>query len=150
MRRSIAGQMPTSRWAIRRCTRHRRRWRPIAGLGDPPVGIAEGRGKFGSALEMTLENTHVVLYKAERNVAYAPEAFRGTVSFWMSLDPAEIPGQYCDPLQVTDKKYSDACIWVDFTKNDTPLTSGSASSAMPASGTQTRRRAAVSASSGGW
>lgn len=93
---------------------------PVAGLGDPPVGIAEGRGKFGSALEMTLENTHVVLYKAERNVAYVPEAFRGTVSFWMSLDSAEIPGQYCDPLQVTDKKYSDACVWVDFTKNDTP------------------------------
>lgn len=93
---------------------------PVAGLGDPPVSIAEERGKFGSALELTRENSHVVLYKAERNVAYAPEAFRGTVSFWMSLDPAEIPGQYCDPLQVTDKKYSDACIWVDFTKNDTP------------------------------
>jgi hypothetical protein len=90
------------------------------GPGNPPVAIAEGRGKYGSALELTLENTHVVLYKAEQNVAYAPEAFRGTVSFWMSLDPADIPGQYCDPLQVTDKKYSDACIWVDFTKNDTP------------------------------
>ena len=93
---------------------------PTVGLGDPPVAIVEGRGKYGSALELTLENTHVVLYKAEQNVAYAPEAFRGTVSFWMSLDPSDIPGQYCDPLQVTDKKYSDACIWVDFTKNDTP------------------------------
>jgi hypothetical protein len=93
---------------------------PILGLGAPPLRIAEGRGKFGAALELTAEHSHVVLYKAERNVAYAPEAFEGTVSFWMSLDPAEIPGQYCDPLQVTDKKYSDACIWVDFTKNDTP------------------------------
>ncbi len=90
------------------------------GLGDPPVSIAAGRGRYGAALELTLENTHVVLYKAERNVAYAPEAFRGSVSLWLSLDPADIPGQYCDPLQVTDKKYSDACIWVDFTKNDTP------------------------------
>jgi hypothetical protein len=93
---------------------------PTAGLGDPPLAIAEGRGKFGAALEMTVERTHVVAYKAEQNVAYSPEAFRGTVSFWMSLDPAEIPGQYCDPLQVTDKKYSDACIWLDFTKNDVP------------------------------
>jgi hypothetical protein len=93
---------------------------PTPGLGDPPVTIAANRGKFGSALELTLENTHVVLYRAEQNVAYSPEAFRGTVSFWLSVDPAEIPGQYCDPLQVTDKKYSDACIWVDFTKNDTP------------------------------
>jgi hypothetical protein len=93
---------------------------PIPGLGDPPLRIVAGAGKYGSALEMTLENTHVVLYKAARNVAYSPASFRGTVSFWMSLDPAQIPGQYCDPLQVTDKKYSDACIWVDFTKNDTP------------------------------
>ena len=93
---------------------------PSPGLGTPPLVIAEGRGKFGAALELTVENSHVVLYKAERNVAYSSEAFQGTVSLWMSLDPADIPGQYCDPLQVTDKKYSDACIWVDFTKNDTP------------------------------
>ena len=93
---------------------------PTMGLGDPPVVIAEARGKYGSALEMTVENTHVVLYRAEHNVAYSAEAFRGTVSFWLSLDTDEIPARYCDPLQVTDKKYSDACIWVDITKNDTP------------------------------
>jgi hypothetical protein len=92
----------------------------VAGLGDPPVTITDGRGKYGSALELTVENSHVVLFKAEQNVAYSAEAFKGTVSFWMSLEPAEIPRQYCDPIQVTDKKYSDACIWVDFTKNDTP------------------------------
>jgi hypothetical protein len=90
------------------------------GLGDPPLSLVEGQGKFGAALEFTRENSHVVLYKAEKNVAYAPEAFQGTVSFWMNLEPAEIPGQYCDPLQVTDKDFSDSCIWVDFTKNDTP------------------------------
>jgi hypothetical protein len=90
------------------------------GLGDPPLSIAEGRGKFGAALEFTPENSHVVLYKAEQNVAYSPQAFRGSASFWLSLDPAEIPGQYSDPLQLTDKDFSDACIWIDFTKNDTP------------------------------
>jgi hypothetical protein len=90
------------------------------GLGDPPLAIAEGRGKFGAALQFTVENSHVVVYKAEKNVAYSPETFRGTASFWMSLDPAEIPGQYSDPVQLTDKDFSDACIWVDFTKNDTP------------------------------
>jgi len=90
------------------------------GLGDPPLDIEEGRGKFGAALAFTQENSHVVLYKAERNVAYSPAAFRGSTSFWMSLDPAEIPGQYSDPVQLTDKDYSDACIWIDFTKNDTP------------------------------
>jgi Concanavalin A-like lectin/glucanases superfamily len=90
------------------------------GLGDPPLAILAGQGRYGAALAFTQERSHVVVYRAERNVAYAPDSFQGTVSFWMSLDPAEIPGQYSDPLQITDKDFSDACIWVDFTKNDTP------------------------------
>jgi hypothetical protein len=90
------------------------------GLGEPPLTLVQDGGRYGAALELGLENSHVVLYKAEQNVAYSTSEFRGTLSFWMSLDPAEIPSRYCDPIQVTDKKYSDACIWVDFTKNDTP------------------------------
>ncbi len=92
----------------------------IPGLGQPALTIAEGRGKFGSALEFTRENSHVVLFKAAGNVAYSESDFGGTASFWLSGDPAEIPGRYCDPFQLTDKDYSDACIWIDFTKNDTP------------------------------
>ena len=60
------------------------------GLGDPPIAIVEGQGKFGSALAFTQENSHIVLYKADQNVAYSPAAFRGTASFWLRLDPAEI------------------------------------------------------------
>jgi hypothetical protein len=60
------------------------------------------------------------VYKAAENVAYSPENFRGTASFWLSLDPAALPGHYCDPFQLTAKAYDDACVWVDFTKNDTP------------------------------
>src|SRR5262245_21466766 len=90
------------------------------GLGDPPLAIVEGQGKFGAALAFTQDNSHVVVYKAERNVAYAPEAFLGSLSLWMQLNPAEIPGQYSDPVQLTDKQFSDSCIWIDFTKNDTP------------------------------
>lgn len=92
----------------------------MPGLGQPSLTIAEGQGKFGSALEFTLENSHVVLFKAARNVAYSQSDFGGTASLWMSVDPAQIPERYCDPFQLTDKDYSDACIWVDFTKNDTP------------------------------
>jgi hypothetical protein len=90
------------------------------GLGNPPVAIVEGRGKFGAALEFTADNSHVLVYKAERNVAYSAGEFSGTASFWMNVDPAAIPGHYSDPFQLTDKKYSDACVWVDFTKNDQP------------------------------
>ena len=92
----------------------------IPGLGERPLALSPGGGKFGGALEFTRENSHVVVYKAEQNVAYSPEGFRGTASFWLNLDPAAIPGHYCDPFQLTDKVYDDACIWVDFTKNDTP------------------------------
>jgi hypothetical protein len=85
-----------------------------------PVALVEGRGKFGAALEFTADNSHVLVYKAERNVAYSAGEFSGTASFWLNLDPAAIPGHYSDPFQLTDKKYSDACIWLDFTKNDQP------------------------------
>jgi hypothetical protein len=90
------------------------------GLGQPPLGIVPDGGRYGAALAFTPERSHVVVYKAARNVAYSPSGFRGTISFWMSLDPASLPGRYCDPLQVTDKRYNDACIWLDFTKNDAP------------------------------
>ena len=92
----------------------------VPGLGQPALTIAEGQGRFGSALQFTRENSHVVLFKAARNVAYSQSEFGGTASFWLSGDPADIPGRYCDPFQLTDKNYSDACIWTDFTKNDTP------------------------------
>src|SRR5262245_44833911 len=60
------------------------------GLGDPPLAIVQGQGKYGAALEFTRDNSHVVVYKAERNVTYDPAVFRGTLSLWMRLDPAEI------------------------------------------------------------
>jgi hypothetical protein len=91
-----------------------------SGLGDPPLELVSDGGKFGGALKFARENSHVVVYKVEENVAYSPANFRGTASFWLNLDPAAIPGHYCDPFQLTDKVYDDACIWVDFTKNDTP------------------------------
>jgi hypothetical protein len=88
------------------------------GLGSPPLAIAPG--KFGSALAFTKERSHIVCYRAERNVAYSAESFRGSASFWLNVDPLAIPQQYSDPFQITDKDYNNDCIWIDFTKNDTP------------------------------
>ena len=73
------------------------------GLGNPPLAIAKGQGKFGDALDFTLENTHVVFYKAEKNVAYSTKGFSGTLSFWLKLDPQKIPQTYTDPIQLTDQ-----------------------------------------------
>jgi hypothetical protein len=75
------------------------------GLGNPALAIAPGQGKFGAALEFTQENSHVVFYKAEKNVAFSPENFSGSLSFWLRLDPQKIPQTYIDPIQLTDKDF---------------------------------------------
>jgi hypothetical protein len=90
------------------------------GIAGASIHIAKGAGKYGDALAFTTPSDAILFYHAARNVAYSPDAFAGTASFWMRVDPAEIGGQYADPFQLTDKIYSDDCIWIDFTKNDDP------------------------------
>ena len=90
------------------------------GLGTPPLVIEKGKGKHGDALAFTKDNSHVVFYKLEKNIQYSERDFKGSVSLWMSLDPNEIPDQYCDPMQLTDKYYASDAIWIDITKNDVP------------------------------
>jgi hypothetical protein len=91
------------------------------GLGNPDVEIATGAGKVGDALRFKKKNEHAIFYKAERNVAFAPRGWAGTISFWLKLDPdKELAPGFCDPIQVTDKAYNDSAIWVDFTKDDKP------------------------------
>jgi hypothetical protein len=82
---------------------------------DPEIVYDVGR--FQHALKFNKKNTRAIFYRAQDNVAYAETGWRGTVSFWLSLDPAQDlePG-FCDPIQITDSAYNDACIWVDFTE----------------------------------
>ncbi len=86
------------------------------GLGNPAVMLAEGAGRFGHALRFTERNQHAIFYRADGNIGYSPESWSGTVSFWLSLDPAtDLEPGFCDPIQITDAAYNDAAIWVDFT-----------------------------------
>ena len=88
----------------------------VHGIGNPSVEVADNVGRFGDALRFTARNRHAIFYKAEDNVAYASENWSGTVSFWLSLDPAtDLEPGFCDPIQITDAAYNDAAIWVDFT-----------------------------------
>ena len=88
----------------------------VHGIGNPSVDVADDVGRFGAALRFTARNRHAIFYKAEDNVAYASENWSGTVSFWLSLDPAtDLEPGFCDPIQITDAAYNDAAIWVDFT-----------------------------------
>ena len=91
-----------------------------AGLGAPPLVISKGKGKYGNALTFTKDNSHVVFYKLDKNIQYSEKDFKGSVSLWMSLDANDIPDQYCDPMQLTDKYYASDAIWIDITKNDVP------------------------------
>ena len=86
------------------------------GLGTSPVMLAEGAGRLGHALRFTERNRHAVFFKADGNAGYSPAGWSGTVSFWLSLDPAtDLEPGFCDPIQITDAAYNDAAIWVDFT-----------------------------------
>ena len=86
------------------------------GLGNPAVSVAEDAGRFGHALRFAERNQHAVFYRADGNIGYSPESWSGTVSFWLSLDPAtDLDPGFCDPVQITDTAYNDAAIWVDFT-----------------------------------
>ena len=84
------------------------------GLGRLAIDRARG------GLRFSRESSAVVGFHARGNISYAADSFQGPVILSMSLDPGAIPSRYCDPLQITDKKYSGSCIWRDFTKNDDP------------------------------
>jgi hypothetical protein len=91
------------------------------GLGNPNVEAAAGAGRFGDALRFKKKNEHAIYYLAEKNVAFDPRNWTGTISFWLRLDPDhDLEPGFCDPIQVTDKAYNDSAIWVDFTKDDKP------------------------------
>ena len=89
------------------------------GLATFDVEIVEDAGHFQHALKFNKKNTQAIFYRAENNVAYSESGWTGTISFWLSLDPAQDlePG-FCDPIQITDAAYNDACIWVDFTRDN--------------------------------
>ncbi|MFS4447560.1 LamG-like jellyroll fold domain-containing protein [Maribacter sp. 2307UL18-2] len=86
------------------------------GLTDPNVILAKNEGLIGDALHFKEAKTSAVFYKAYKNVGYNSTSWSGTISFWLRLDPnKELAPHYCDPICITDSKWSDAGLWVDFT-----------------------------------
>ena len=89
------------------------------GFDNPNAELVPDQGRFGAALKFHHKNTSALFFRGETNLAYTPEDWSGTVSFWLSLSPSQDlePG-YCDPIQITDTTYNDAAVWVDFTKDN--------------------------------
>ncbi|MEC8800486.1 MAG: LamG-like jellyroll fold domain-containing protein [Planctomycetota bacterium] len=88
--------------------------------GLPSEGVRHLRqgGKFGGYLAFDKKIEAVVMYQGLDNIELADNA-AVTVSFWMKLSPAtDLPKGYVDPLQITDKKWNDASIFVDFTPDN--------------------------------
>ena len=90
------------------------------GLGAKVVAISRGNGRYGDALHFKEKSRDMVFFYADRNTGYSRMNWSGTISMWLSIDPADLNQQYADPVQITDKKYNNAAFWVDFTKDDTP------------------------------
>ena len=89
----------------------------VAGLaGD---GVLMAPGVAGQALNFRRKKRPMIFYRAARNMGFSPRSWSGAVSFWLQLDPAtDLEPGYCDPIQITDTRYNDASIWVDFTKEN--------------------------------
>ncbi len=86
------------------------------GLHDSTIVLAKGKGLFGDAIHFKEAKTSAVFYKAYKNVGYNTTSWSGTLSFWLRLDPnKKLAPHYCDPICITDSKWSDAGLWVDFT-----------------------------------
>ncbi len=88
------------------------------GLHNPDVVLAKNKGLTGDALHFKKKNTSAIYYNGSKNLGYSSKSWSGSVSFWLQLDPNKdlAPG-YCDPINITDHKYNDAALWVDFTKD---------------------------------
>ena len=90
-----------------------------AGIGITDHEILKGKGKVGDAFKFSSRSSNVVFYKSKDNISYDATSWSGTISFWLSLDPAtDLEPGYTDPIQITDERYNDASIWVDFTNKN--------------------------------
>lgn len=92
---------------------------PIEGIDNDIHQIIKGEGLQGDALRFMKRSPRVAYYKSKDNVAYDPQGWSGTISFWLRVDPVnELEPGYTDPIQITDVSYDDAAIWVDFTRDE--------------------------------
>lgn len=79
--------------------------------------LEPGTGKWGNALRLLKKDEAVLFFKSAQNINHSPENWSGTISFWVKVSPeTDLAPGFTDPIQITDTRYDDASIWVDFTR----------------------------------
>ena len=91
---------------------------PVAGLpATGEVTLQPAVGSPGQVLQFNKAKAPLMLFKADRNFPTPRADWSGTVSLWMSLDPAaDLDPGFCDPIQLTSKKWDDAALFLEFEK----------------------------------
>lgn len=91
------------------------------GLHNPNVVLAKEKGLAGDALHFKKRNTSAIYFSGYKNLGYSSKSWSGSFSFWLQLDPdKDLEPGFCDPINLTDVRYNDAALWVDFTKDEIP------------------------------
>lgn len=87
------------------------------GLHADGVRLDKRSGRYGGSLYFGKKSETTVFFRGGKNVPYSNTDFQGTISFWMRVNPDDdLPPGYVDPLQITDKTWNNASLFVDFTK----------------------------------
>ena len=91
--------------------------RPAVGGPTNALELARGQGRFGDAVRFTKRSEGILFYQVARNFPYRLTDWNGTVSFWLSVDPAnDLSVGFCDPVHITSKAWNDAAFFVEFEK----------------------------------
>ena len=101
-----------------------RRTNATAGLPstNATVVLAKGEGRFGDALRFKTKSSATVFFQAATNLAYRGSNWSGTVSLWLSTDPAaDLAPGFCDPIQITPRAWNDAAFFVEFEKRSNSI-----------------------------
>lgn len=87
------------------------------GLASGVQQLEPAAGKWGSALRFMKRADNVLFFKSAQNINYSANNWSGTISFWLRVSPeTDLAPGFTDPIQITDTRYDDAAIWVDFTR----------------------------------
>ena len=87
--------------------------------GLPPgnvVHLDPTQGRYGGALRFERKVDDVIAFRGANNIAYSPNHWSGTVSFWLRLTPeVDLAPGYCDTIQITPRDWNDAALFTEFT-----------------------------------